>query len=137
MKKPKATFEDIPLGMYEKALSKELSWSERLSIARQANYDFVEMSIEDAASELEIDVKERLSHSLDDIIEPEIERKFGILVSEDDFSASGNIDYKPASINGKVTDFEDISSNSSKLAEAIERASEKRDKAKSVMKNDK
>ena len=98
---------------------------------------FVEMSIEDAASELEIDVKERLSHSLDDIIEPEIERKFGILVSEDDFSASGNIDYKPASINGKVTDFEDISSNSSKLAEAIERASEKRDKAKSVMKNDK
>ena len=96
---------------------------------------FVEMSIEDATSELEIDVSERLSHSLDDIIEPEIERKFGILVSEDDFSASGSIDYEPASIHGEVTDFEGISSNLSQLAEAIERASEKRDKARSAMKN--
>ena len=85
----------------------------------------------------EIEVKERLSHSLDDIIEPEIERKFGILVSEDDFSADGNIAYKPASINKKITDLEDISSNLSQLAEAIEQASKKRDKAKNAMKNDK
>jgi len=98
---------------------------------------FVEMTIENITAKLEIEVKERLSHSLDDIIEPEIERKFGILVSEDDFSADGNIAYKPASINEKITDFEDISSNLNQVANAIERASEKRDKAKNAMKKNK
>ncbi len=47
MKKPQSSLEDIALGIFEKALSKELSWSERLSIARQANYDFVEMAIDE------------------------------------------------------------------------------------------
>jgi hypothetical protein len=55
-----------------------------------------------------IDIKERLEHPLDAVIEPEIGRKFGILVSEDDFSPSGKIEYKPASIDGKETDFKEI-----------------------------
>lgn len=91
---------------------------------------FVEMSVEDATKELEIDVKERLDHGLDNIIEPNIVRKFGILVSEDDFSAEGNIDYQSASINGKETNINEVSSNLHQLAKAIKQASEKRDKAK-------
>ncbi len=91
---------------------------------------FVEMSMDDATAQLEMDVKERLSHSLDEIIEPEIERRFGILISEDDFSAEGNIDYKPASINGKTIDVEEVSSGLSQLGEAIKEASGKRDRSK-------
>jgi L-ribulose-5-phosphate 3-epimerase len=37
----------IPLGLYEKALPKNLSWKERLEISRQAGFDFLEMSIDD------------------------------------------------------------------------------------------
>lgn len=48
---------------------------------------FVETNCEELLDKLRIDVKERLDHSLDDIIEPEIGRKFGVLIAEDDFSA--------------------------------------------------
>lgn len=41
-----------PVGIYEKALSVELSWDERLSQAAQAGYDFVEMSIDDSEERL-------------------------------------------------------------------------------------
>lgn len=95
---------------------------------------FVDMSIEDATKTLEIDVNERLHHSLDDVIEPDIDRKFGILISEDDFSAEGSIDYKPASIHGIDTDIDEVSSNLKQLANAIKAASEKRDAAKQQMK---
>ncbi|MBI9050299.1 MAG: L-ribulose-5-phosphate 3-epimerase [Anaerolineaceae bacterium] len=40
--------EMIELGMYEKALPQSLSWAQRLAAARDANYDFVEMSIDDS-----------------------------------------------------------------------------------------
>lgn len=40
----------------------------------------------DPMSVLRIDVKERLANPLDKVIEPEIGRAFGILISEDDFS---------------------------------------------------
>jgi hypothetical protein len=56
----------------------------------------------------QIEIKERLEHSLEDLIEPEMGRTFGILVSEDDFSPAGELEYKPASINGKETDFKEI-----------------------------
>ncbi len=37
----------IPVGLYEKALPKDLSWKERLEITRQVGFDFLEMSIDD------------------------------------------------------------------------------------------
>ncbi|MDR1612156.1 MAG: L-ribulose-5-phosphate 3-epimerase [Planctomycetota bacterium] len=36
-----------PLGIYEKALPRNLSWSERLALAKVAGYDFVEMSVDE------------------------------------------------------------------------------------------
>lgn len=33
-----------PLGIYEKALAKDLSWPERLVLAKSCGFDFVEMS---------------------------------------------------------------------------------------------
>ena len=91
---------------------------------------FVETDLDKYMDELDIDVKERLDHSLDDVIEPVIGRKFGILVSEDDFSVAGTIGYKPASVAGKETDLNKVSHDLSDIAEMIAKASLKRDHAR-------
>src|ERR1019366_364140 len=41
-----------PLGIYEKALPKELSWMARLSLAQALGFDFVEMSIDETDEKL-------------------------------------------------------------------------------------
>jgi predicted NBD/HSP70 family sugar kinase len=70
---------------------------------------FVEIGPDtDLRSILRIDVKERLEHPLDDVIEPDIGREFGLLVSEDDFSATGALAYKPASVAGEEIDLGEI-----------------------------
>ena len=85
---------------------------------------------QDLLKMLRIEVKERLENPLDAVIEPEIGRTFGIVVSEDDFSPSGKIKYKPASINGKETDFEEIAQGLALAKKLIARASKERDEAK-------
>ncbi|MGO9119316.1 MAG: hypothetical protein ACLQPD_17125 [Desulfomonilaceae bacterium] len=64
---------------------------------------FVETDLEELRSSLDIEVKQRLENPLDNMIEPEINRQLGILISEDDFSASGSIEYRSASIGGEVS----------------------------------
>lgn len=41
------------LGVYEKAMPKELSWEEKLLYAKEANYDFIEISIDETDEKLE------------------------------------------------------------------------------------
>jgi hexulose-6-phosphate isomerase len=41
-----------PLGIYEKALPKALSWPERLAVAKACGFDFVEMSIDETDERL-------------------------------------------------------------------------------------
>ena len=91
---------------------------------------FVESELDQYLAGLKIDVKERLKNPLDEVIEPEIGRKFGILVSEDDFSPEGSIDYKPPSINGKETDLKEVYGDLSKIAQMIASASKERDELK-------
>jgi len=43
----KSNLEAIPLGLYEKALPASLTWEERLSVARQSGYSFLEISIDE------------------------------------------------------------------------------------------
>ena len=43
---------DNPLGIYEKALPKNLSWMARLSLAQTLDFDFVEMSIDESDERL-------------------------------------------------------------------------------------
>ncbi|HSQ26835.1 MAG TPA: L-ribulose-5-phosphate 3-epimerase [Anaerolineales bacterium] len=43
----------IPVGIYEKAFPAEYSWEQILTSARQAGYDFVEMSIDESPERLE------------------------------------------------------------------------------------
>ena len=79
---------------------------------------------------LRIDVNERLDHPLEAVIEPEIGRTFGIVVSEDDFSPSGKIEFKPASVNGKETDFEEVAQGLALAKKLIAIASQERDEEK-------
>ncbi|MDD1681356.1 MAG: ROK family protein [Methanoregula sp.] len=80
--------------------------------------------LEDA---LDIDVKVRGANPLDDVIEPEIGRKFCALIAEDDFSAVGEIPYKPAGIGGKETDIEEFGKNLQAIAGLYAAAARKRD----------
>ena len=41
------------LGLYEKALPENLDWEEKLSLARQAGYSFMELSIDGSEERLE------------------------------------------------------------------------------------
>ncbi len=67
-----------------------------------------EASPENAARLLEADAAERGASSLDEVIEPAIERTFGILVAEDDFSAAGPVAYRPAAVGGAETDLGEV-----------------------------
>jgi hypothetical protein len=91
---------------------------------------FVESELDHYLAGLKIDVEERLENPLDHVIEPEIVRQFGILVSEDDFSPEGAIKYKPPCIDGKETDLEDVYQDLSEIASMINQASGERDKLK-------
>lgn len=79
---------------------------------------------------LRTDIHERLDHPLDAVIEQEIGRTFGIVVSEDDFSPAGEMKYKPASINGRETDFEEVSQGLALARKLISQASVEREKAR-------
>jgi hypothetical protein len=91
---------------------------------------FVESEMEEFMEGLEIDIKERLENPLNDVIEPEIGRKFGMIISEDDFSDEGVIEYKEPSINGKETDINEVYDDIAQVAELISKASAKRDRLK-------
>lgn len=43
----------IPVGLYEKALPKNLPWEERLTLTRQTGFDFLEISIDDTDERIE------------------------------------------------------------------------------------
>lgn len=88
---------------------------------------FVETDLEQFEEGLNIDVKERLENPLDDVIEPEIGRKFGIIISEDDFSDEGKLEYKKPAVDGQETDLDEILSDLTTLGEMITKASAKRD----------
>jgi hypothetical protein len=68
---------------------------------------FATTTLEQPSDALEIDVSVRGANPLDDVIEPEIGRKFAALVAEDDFSAAGHIPCCPPMTGGKVTDIEE------------------------------
>jgi len=66
---------------------------------------FLEVSsIEGAAKLISIDKQQRGARSLDDIIEPSVERTFAALVAEDDFSPAGALDYCDPTIEGQPVD---------------------------------
>lgn len=67
-----------------------------------------EVSPDDAARLLEVDASERTASPLNDVIEPPVDRTFGILIAEDDFSSSGPVPYRPATVGGSQTDLGEV-----------------------------
>lgn len=67
-----------------------------------------ETSTDDLRRLIDVDVAERAKNPLDEVIEPSIDRTFGILVAEDDFSDSGEIEYREPKIGGVRTDLASV-----------------------------
>ena len=85
---------------------------------------------QDPSKLIQIEVNERLEHPLEAVIEPEVGRTFGIVVSGDDFSPAGHMAYKPASINGKETDMKEIAAGLEMVREIFTRAAAERETAR-------
>ena len=94
---------------------------------------YTDVSEEELKKVLNIDVTVRLASPLDDVVESTIVRHFGVVVASDDFSASGKIDYVPPSVDGKLTDYNQIAASLEHVKREIEKASTKRDKAKKLL----
>jgi hypothetical protein len=89
------------------------------------------MEIEDIEclpSILQVDIEERLANPLDDVVEDNIVRQFGIIVSEDDFSAAGEIPPKPLTVDGEEVKFSDIEEVIGVAADMFTKAAEERDR---------
>jgi hypothetical protein len=95
---------------------------------------FASTTLEQLGDALNIDVKFRGENPLDRIIEPEIGRKFCALISEDDFSAVGDIPYKPPGIGGKETSMAAFEKNVQAIRELYAVASRKRDEVNEAQK---
>lgn len=91
------------------------------------------MELEDVdqlASTLQIDIKERLANPLDDVVEDTIVRKFGIVASEDDFSMAGEIPRKPMTVGGEQVNYSDIEDIINVAAGMFAAAEKERDRRK-------
>lgn len=124
----KAWFHTVGFGTKNKMYSLINAFDEREIIV--IGFTELPTETEDILEGLRIDVKERLDNPLDDVIEPEIERDFGILISEDDFSAEGAIEYKNPTIDGKEVDIEEVFKGLIAWKQGLEQASAERDAAK-------
>jgi hypothetical protein len=54
------------------------------------------------------------------------------VVSEDDFSPKGKLEYKPASVNGKDTDFKEVAQGLEMARQLFARAAAEREAAKKL-----
>ena len=89
------------------------------------------MELEDVSqlpAALSIDIAERLANPLDEIVEDAVGRKFGIIVSEDDFSAAGEIPSRPLTVNGEEVSYSELEEVMSVAAGMFAKAAEERDR---------
>ncbi|EKF84700.1 hypothetical protein [Methanobacterium formicicum] len=124
----KAWYHTVGFGTKNKMYSLINAFDEREIIV--IGFTEIPSDTEDILEGLRIDVKERLDNPLEDVIEPEIERDFGILISEDDFSAEGAIEYKKPTIDGKEVDIEEVFKGLLAWKQGLEQASQERDNAR-------
>ena len=91
---------------------------------------YTDVSEEELKKVFDIDVTVRAANPLEDIVESTIVRHFGVMVASDDFSAAGKINYTPASVDGKPTDYNQIVMSLEKIKQELSEANAKRDKLK-------
>jgi predicted NBD/HSP70 family sugar kinase len=88
---------------------------------------FARTTLESLKDALNIEVAFRGENPMDDVIEPEMGRGFYALISEDDFSAAGDVPYKPPSIAGEETNLEEFYENLQALRKLFADAAMRRD----------
>jgi hypothetical protein len=98
---------------------------------------FVTTTLEQLEDALEIEVAFRGENPLDDVIEPEIGREFCALISEDDFSAAGNVPYKPPGVAGTETNLKEFYKNLQAIKKLFAEAAKKRDEINEARKRKK
>jgi len=84
--------------------------------------------IEQLPSVLQIDIEERLANPLDEVVEDNIVRQFGIVASEDDFSMAGEIPPKPMTVAGEEVRYSDIERTMGVAAGMFTEAARERDR---------
>ncbi len=110
--KPGKTYEDFRLAWYH--ATGFGTDNTMLTVINAANprevivIALTEVSLNNAEELLATDAKERMESPLTDIIEPEVDRTFGLLIAEDDFSAEGALTYQPPKVHGELVDLEEI-----------------------------
>ena len=92
-----------PIGIYEKALPKEISWAQRFEAASKAGYDFLEISVDETPermARLDWSLKERLEFS-------RTSRESGVLVPSMCLSGHRKIPFGSAdpAIRAQAADF--------------------------------
>lgn len=90
---------------------------------------FVELDKNATMETLRIDIKERLDNPLDHLIEPEIDRTFGVVVAEDDFSPKGSLEYQPAKVGGEEVDLVQLEQEMIEFKQAMMQAAQEREQA--------
>ena len=98
---------------------------------------FTRTTLEQLGDAFKIEVEFRGKNPMDDVIESEIGRKFYALISEDDFSASGNVPYKSPAVSGKEINLEEFDKNLQVLRNLIADAAKKRDEINEGRKKEK
>lgn len=91
------------------------------------------MELDDIArlpAALHIDIEERLANPLDEVVEDDIVRQFGIIASEDDFSMAGAVPPKPLTVAGEEVRYSDIEKVIGVAAGMFTEAARERDRRK-------
>lgn len=84
--------------------------------------------LEQLRSALEVDVEERLANPMDEVVEEEIVRQFGIVASEDDFSTAGELPYRPPTVNGEEVKYSEVEEAIDIAARMFTEAAQDRDR---------
>lgn len=87
---------------------------------------FTEMTQAAFEKTLDIDIVEQSENPLGNTVDVKsIDRKFGLLVAEDDLSREDDVSYKPATLQGNAVDMAKFADELDAVAAAIRVASEK------------
>lgn len=91
---------------------------------------FIRSSVPAFAAAAEIDIAERFGPALDDIVEPATSRSFGLVIAEDDFSATGPVPQGAPTIDGEETVLDTASRRLRELADVVAHAATMRERTR-------
>lgn len=86
------------------------------------SFGLLDMDAFQLIKEFEIDIKERRSHPMDDVVESTIVRQFGVVVAVDDFSPQGALTYGPPKVDAQITNYDEVQAALVAISSALSQA---------------